>query len=228
MKDKNVFYIKNIVDGKITEETPRVKTQKIVEETKNAITLLSNDDFIEVMIGCFIPDTYKDQGKKEKLYTKLSELVVGEWWRRMGGTYILPTKICGNCGNIYSRVKYTTRAGTKITKWRCGSCNKADGHKVCSNRYVTDETFTKLFVMGWNEIVEHQADYQERWQENIKGDDVLLRYKTKLVMKHAAAGVIEEFDSALMMAVMDHITVYEDGRLQIKFYDGTEFEVATE
>ena len=82
--------------------------------------------------------------------------------------------------------------------------------------------------MGWNEIVEHQADYQERWQENIKGDDVLLRYKTKLVMKHAAAGVIEEFDPALMMAVMDHITVYEDGRLQIKFYDGTEFEVATE
>lgn len=95
MKDKNVFYIKNIVDGKITEETPRVKTQKIVEETKNAITLLSNDDFIEVIIGCFIPDTYKDQGKKEKLYTKLSELVVGEWWRRMGGTYILPTKKSG-------------------------------------------------------------------------------------------------------------------------------------
>lgn len=24
--------------------------------------------------------------------------------------------ICGNCGNIYSRVKYTTRSGTKITK----------------------------------------------------------------------------------------------------------------
>ena len=47
-------------------------------------------------------------------------------------------------------------------------------------------------------------------------------------MKHAAAGPIKEFDSALMMAVMDHITVFEDGRLQIKFYDGTEFEVATE
>ncbi len=136
--------------------------------------------------------------------------------------------ICGNCGNIYSRVKYTTREGTKITKWRCGSCNKTDGHKVCSNRYVTDETFTKLFVMSWNEIVEHQADYQERWQENIKGDDVLLRYKTKLLMKHAAAGPIKEFDLELMMAVMDYITVYEDGRLQIKFYEGTEFEVATE
>ena len=82
--------------------------------------------------------------------------------------------------------------------------------------------------MSWNEIVEHQADYQERWQKNIQGDDVLLRYKTKLVMKHAEAGTINEFDSALMMAVMDHITVFEDGRLKIRFYDGTEFEVATE
>lgn len=136
--------------------------------------------------------------------------------------------ICGNCGNIYSRVKYTTRAGTKIIKWRCGSSNKTEGHKVCSNRYVTDETFTKLFVMGWNEMAEHREEYQEKWEENIKDEDVLLRYKTRLLMKHVAARPIEEFEPALMMAVMDHITVYEDGRLQIKFYDGTEFEVATE
>ena len=90
--------------------------------------------------------------------------------------------ICGNCGSTYSRVKYTTRAGTAITKWRCGSCNKTNGHKICSNRYVTDETFKKLFVMSWNEIVEKQTNYQESWHDNIKGDDVLLKYKTRLVM----------------------------------------------
>ncbi len=136
--------------------------------------------------------------------------------------------ICGNCGSTYSRVKYTTRASTEITKWRCGSCNKANGHKICSNRYVLDETFTKLFVMSWNEMVDYQPDYQERWQENIRGDDVLLRYKTRLVMQHAAVGPIKEFDLKFMLAVMDYITVFEDGRLQIKFYDGTEFEVETE
>lgn len=136
--------------------------------------------------------------------------------------------ICGNCGSTYSRVKYTTRASTVITKWRCGSCNKANGHKICSNRYVLDETFTKLFVMSWNEMVDYQPDYQERWQENIRGDDVLLRYKTRLVMQHAAVGPIKEFDLKFMLAVMDYITVFEDGRLQIKFYDGTEFEVETE
>ena len=32
--------------------------------------------------------------------------------------------ICGNCVNIYFRVKYTTRASTKITKWRCGSSTR--------------------------------------------------------------------------------------------------------
>ena len=41
-------------------------------------------------------------------------------------------------------------------------------------------------------------------------------------------GQIKEFDSALMMAVMDHITVYENGRLKIRFYNETEFEVTTE
>ena len=82
--------------------------------------------------------------------------------------------------------------------------------------------------MSWNEIVEKQTNYQESWQDNIKGDDVLIRYKTRLVMQHAAAGTINEFDLELMLAVKDHITVFEDGRLQIKFYDGTEFEVETE
>ena len=37
----------------------------------------------------------------------------------------------------------------------------ANGHKVCSNRYVTEESFTKLFVMSWTEIAEHLEDYKE-------------------------------------------------------------------
>lgn len=95
MKDKNIFYIMSIVDKEITDATKRVNTQKIVNTTKEEIKKLTNEGFIEVLISCFIPDTYRDQGKKEKLYTKLSELLVGEWWRRMGGVYVLPTKKSG-------------------------------------------------------------------------------------------------------------------------------------
>ena len=136
--------------------------------------------------------------------------------------------ICGNCNHSYSRVKYKDRKGRQISKWRCGSCNMAGGHKVCSNRYVTEESLIKLFTMSWDEIVEHQEDYQEIWKANIQGDDILLRYKTRLLMQQVAAGAIEEFKPDLMMMVMDCITVFEDGRLQIRFYDGTQFEIATE
>jgi len=35
------------------------------------------------------------------------------------------------------------------------------------------------------------------------------------------SGPIKDFNEELMLAVMDRIIVFEDGRLQIKFYDGT-------
>lgn len=82
--------------------------------------------------------------------------------------------------------------------------------------------------MGWNEMAENFGDYQEFWNSNIESEDALLRYKTRLIMKKASDGPIKEFDPELMMAVMDFATVFEDGRLQIRFYDGTQFEIETE
>ena len=136
--------------------------------------------------------------------------------------------VCGNCNNLYSRVKYTTRRGTKIVKWRCGSTNKAAGHRVCACPYIYEEALIKFFVMSWNQIVENQKSYKEAWDEKLRSDDPLLKYKTRLLMRTAAAGPIREFDSELMRMVMDIITVHEDGRLQIRFYDGTEFELTAE
>jgi hypothetical protein len=97
----------------------------------------------------------------------------------------------------------------------------ANGHKVCCNRYVTEERLKKLFVMSWNEIVEHHEDYKATWHKNIEGEHVLLRYKIRLLMKKEGDGVIKAFDAELMMSVMDYIMVFEDGRLQIRFYDVT-------
>lgn len=82
--------------------------------------------------------------------------------------------------------------------------------------------------MGWNEIVNHESEYRAGWKQNLEGEDLLRRYKTKQLMEKVADGTIEKFDGELMIMVMDHIMVFEDGRLQIKFYDGTVFEVATD
>ena len=105
---------------------------------------------------------------------------------------------------------------------------KAAGHRVCACPYIYEEALMKSFVMSWNQIVENQKSYKEAWDENLRSDDPLLKYKTKLLMRTAAAGPIRGFDLELMRIVMDIITVHEDGRLQIRFYDGTEFELAAE
>ena len=96
MKLSNVFYFKNIVDGYYPDENrPAVDIQSVVAIVKEDIKKLSDADFIEVITSCFIPDLYSGMGKCEKLFTKLTELMVGEWWRRMGGSYNLPTKKSG-------------------------------------------------------------------------------------------------------------------------------------
>lgn len=96
MKLSNVFYFKDIVDSYYPDENrPAVDTKSVVTIVKNDIQNLSDSDFIEVITSCFIPDLYSGMGKSEKLFTKLTELMVGEWWRRMGGSYNLPTKKSG-------------------------------------------------------------------------------------------------------------------------------------
>lgn len=96
MKLSNVFYFKNIVDRYYPDENrPAVDIQAVVAVVKEDIKKLSDADFMEVITSCFIPDLYSGMGKCEKLFTKLTELMVGEWWRRMGGSYNLPTKKSG-------------------------------------------------------------------------------------------------------------------------------------
>lgn len=94
MKENNIFLIRKFVDKEISESTV-VDTKMIVSKFTKEIQKISDKDFIEVIISCFIPDTYRDNGKKEKLYTKLAEVLVGEWWHRIGGDFIIPTKKSG-------------------------------------------------------------------------------------------------------------------------------------
>ena len=96
MNLSNIFYFKNIVDRYYPDENrPAVDIQRVVAVVREDIKKLPDNDFIEVITSCFIPDLYSGMGKCEKLFTKLTELMVGEWWRRMGGQYNLPTKKSG-------------------------------------------------------------------------------------------------------------------------------------
>ncbi|VEJ10053.1 HindIII family type II restriction endonuclease [Actinobacillus delphinicola] len=96
MDIRNIFYFKNIVDQYYPNgSTESIDIKMVVDLVKSQLTQINDKNFSEIMIGCFIPDLYPGMGVEEKLFTKLTELMVGEWWRRLGGEYNLPTKKSG-------------------------------------------------------------------------------------------------------------------------------------
>lgn len=154
MKDSNIFLIKKFVDKEISELVESVDTQKIVEKFINEIQDLEEEDFIEVLISCFIPDTYRDNGKREKLYTKLAEVLVGEWWNRIGGDFVIPTK---KSGTEDVELNYSNKSIVCDAKiFRLGRSQKAPNVK----------DFLKLAsVKLWmNNLVKR---YQEKGKEQI-------------------------------------------------------------
>ena len=63
----------------------------------------------------------------------------------------------------------------------------------------------------------------------MKGDDLLARYRAKKFLEWTEnAQPIEELDTDLMLRVLDHIKVYEEGMLVVVFQDGTEIEYRVE
>ncbi|MCD8220872.1 MAG: HindIII family type II restriction endonuclease [Clostridiales bacterium] len=150
MKLSNVFYFKHMVDYYYPDEDKSaVKIKTVIKKEQENIKLISDEDFTEIMICCFIPDLYSGMGKREKLFTKFTELMVGEWWRRMGGTYCLPTKKSGtqDVELIYDKISIVCDA--KV--FRLGRSQKAPNVK----------DFLKLASVGlW--IDKLNADYREK------------------------------------------------------------------
>ena len=56
-------------------------------------------------------------------------------------------------------------------------------------------------------------------------DDLLTAYRARDFLKLTENSEhIDKFDTDFMIRVLDNITIYENGKIIIKFYDGTEIE----
>ncbi len=65
----NIFLLKEIVDKTYpNEDMPPASIPEIVIRMKHLLSKICDADFIEMLIGCFIPDLYDGMGKK-KNYT---------------------------------------------------------------------------------------------------------------------------------------------------------------
>lgn len=77
-----MFYIKNYVDRNIN--SVNLNMDKIYSNFEVAISNLPNDDFCNILLfSGFIPDLYSNDSKEETLYSKLVEIVVSVWAKKL-------------------------------------------------------------------------------------------------------------------------------------------------
>lgn len=74
--------------------------------------------------------------------------------------------ICGNCGNIFRRVKWNNR-GKKSVVWRC--CSRVTGgKKVCPARTVHEKVLQQAVLDSINQVFKDSASYIEILQKNLQ------------------------------------------------------------
>ncbi len=133
--------------------------------------------------------------------------------------------ICGSCGKAYGRKGWTSSNGIRNV-WQCSERYKKKGVMGCSNRHVDEETLEKAFISAWNSVIENIDNYREKWILQSESDDTWVREKAKQYLEISDRGIrlIEKFDIDLMLKVLECIEIFEDGRLIVRFYDGSDVE----
>ena len=83
----------------------------------------------------------------------------------------------------------------------------------------------QAFVDAFNAMVENKESFTGKWQKRLGSGNALLRYKAKQFIRIMAdAEVINEFDEGLYFALVEKMTIYDNGRLIVKLLDGTAVE----
>jgi len=117
---------------------------------------------------------------------------------------------------------------------RCVEVRRAKERKLpvprkmlCTDIRVPAEEAEKAFMRAWNFLVSHGLRYTASFREMARdGENELIRYRAREMGRLLGEkGRIRERDHDLMMRVLDHVEVKEDGRLAVIFLTGTRVTV---
>jgi len=88
--------------------------------------------------------------------------------------------ICGSCGHAYGR-KVWNSTDDRLMRiiWRCNCKYVTKGEKGCESRHIDDGFFYQAFINVFNAMIENKAYIIGKWQERLRSDNALVRYKAK-------------------------------------------------
>lgn len=132
--------------------------------------------------------------------------------------------ICGTCNQSFTRRGWKT--GDRYRKvWQCQERYRAKGVQGCTNRHVDEAILEQAFMMTWNALIDNRNEIKARWETHAEFGNPLEQYRAvQFADITENAKHITEFEIDFMLKTLDHVTVFESGKLVVTFLDGTEIE----
>ena len=90
---------------------------------------------------------------------------------------------------------------------------------------MPEETIHRVFIEAWNNIVRDQDTMNRYWDRLEKSGTELERLRARQMREMAKQGPLTTIVPELVQTVLESITVKGGGAFEIRFLDGTEFQM---
>lgn len=96
----------------------------------------------------------------------------------------------------------------------------------CTSRHIEESVLEEAFILAWNTLLENRDEIKKRWELYAEFGNPLEQYRALQFSDLTEdATKITSCETDFLLRTLDHIKVYESGKLIIKFMDGTELEL---
>lgn len=138
--------------------------------------------------------------------------------------------ICGDCGRAFGRRTWNGMdENLKRKVWFCNGRYAEKGMRVCNNKHIDDKFLNQAFIDAFNIMVENKDYFIEKWQENLKSDNALIRYKVRQFIKIVEkTEPIRKFDAKLLFMFVEKMTVFDGKKIIVSLLDGNEIKCEIE
>jgi hypothetical protein len=132
--------------------------------------------------------------------------------------------VCGICNQAFTRKGWKSKNSYRKV-WQCQERYKVKGVQGCTNRHIDEAILIDTFILSWNALLDNREELKKKWGTTAEFGNSLEQYRAvQFADITEDAKHIKEVDTDFILRTLDHIKVYETGRIIIRFMDGTEME----
>ena len=132
--------------------------------------------------------------------------------------------VCGTCNQAFTRKGWKSKNSYRKV-WQCQERYKVKGVQGCTNRHIDEVILIDAFILCWNALLDNREELKKKWETTAEFGNPLEQYRAvQFADMTEGAKHIKEIDTDFILRTLDHIKVYETGKIIIRFMDGTEME----